>query len=294
MGKKTEQKNQVTEPEKPKTFREKIEAEIADLPDSEKLQVIVGKLESNREHIEEHKEELSDLEASYEQEKEAQAKEIDALRDKLFDQSAGKMLDELLKIGISGQKKQLLDSIEKVRTNLLAFTMNQKDLLSIKREIEHRIDENERDERVRELAVMIENTCEKILNAEDSFSQMKELAIQVSVNEPGYWARADKLKLPPWMIQLMGLSNMGAGSLPRINVNSWAEMCGNFPDSPLAGDRQYQRRESKHVLEDFKGENIRGQLATEAELETALSRSLTGGGRSPYEMPVVPSSIFNE
>jgi len=272
------------EPVKELTFSQKLLAEIANLDDDEQLRVIEEKSKANSEHIEKQQPELDSLKRSYDQEVEKQAQKVNDLRDRLFDEPASKMLDELQKISLPSQKKHLIDSIEKLKTSLLGLAMNKKDLLVIKREIESRIEEKAKDAKVRKLKEMMEELATRINAAEDVFFEMKNEASELSIGDPTYGRRADRLKFPPWIIQVMSMSGFNASSLPGLTLQSFSRMISAFPGNPLDEERKYQRGETVkktgHFLDPPQTETIRGQDAMTGQsqdraAESAIARAFT-------------------
>ncbi len=231
------------------TFIEKVIEDLQNLKtDEEKLKFLDDKIVHNAEHIEKHNAELRNLSKGLGAAKQEQDTELALLRNKVYDSDAADMLNRIQTIAFPAKMKQLINSIANLRTNLLAFELDKKELLALHGKVDEIIKNKEKDEQAKKVADILTTFETEYLKIEDLFLKLKNLALSISIDDPHF---ADRIagKYSGYLIQVMS-ALFNQGSLPSLSIPFLIENISNYSDSPLAdGDRNIRRTENKHVFE---------------------------------------------
>ena len=289
-------KQKKDEGKKSQTLVESLGDKIKGMPKAEGLDVVSEELEGLEGHIKKHAEELKGLEPQREAEKAKRNKKMAELRTSYVDTSPGGLVDQLLKITKSKEMRHLDDSLDKIRTNLAFLNEDRKDLIRLRDGIKHEIKEKAEDEKVIDLSKLMKEVAEKINEAEASYFLMKERAIQISLGDPQYGARANRMKFPEWITQVMSMSGFNASALPGLTMQAFARMISAFPGNPLAEERKYQRGETVkktgHILDSPRSETVRGQV--DADQQNLSDTELENAIGDVFKMPVLSEQDFTQ
>lgn len=270
--------------ETPKSFKEKLVEEIKGLDDPKGLEFLDDKIEKVDGHIELERTELQGLEASYETEKQKQADKVDAIREKLFDVSAGELLNQLQTISLPAQKRHLVDGIEKLQTNLLGLGMQKKDLLLVKRALEEKIKKDLEIVEAKKLFSMLQDLIGQYQEVESSFNSFKN-HIGAASNEhwalkiQDFWQEAGMSKALMETLLAIGDSHLRSAQLPSLSLVAFIEACAGVASShspnPLSLMKDISRQtgamrwigSEEPPQQSFERTEAEGDRAAEARLQ---------------------------
>ncbi len=171
------------------------------------------------------------------------------------------VLDDILKAA-TPQRTQIINNISKLSASVRIEQANHGKMQTEKGAIEKSIKDDRLDKQAEEVANLFTKFETEYLKVEDLFLKLKNLALSISVDDPGFTDRIQKVS-KGYQIQVMS-ALFNQGGLPSLSIPFLIENISNYSDSPLAdGERSVRRSEEKHI---FESKRLQGSVGWQGDI----------------------------
>ena len=220
----------------------------------QRLEEIEQESQKFDEAINDTREQLKDLKASYEDLNQDLSSKVDDLWDELPTSTSKGILDKLFKVS-SPKRGQLQENINKLEVSLTLLGNKKSKLLLEKKEVEKALRDDGLNKLTSKLCIGLQDTIGAYLDFEKSFLDFKLQAAEIGQFDELYYNRVDNKRYPSFYNQVFGLILMKPGGLPGLTPAHFIETIGNIgegDENPLKTDQRFARKETDQpILHDI-------------------------------------------